>query len=237
MWKSVEKLVEKKEYTEMVYVIERVCGICSFGHGWGYCASVEKAMGIEIPARANYLRTIWHELSRVHSHLLWLGLLADGFAFDSLFFHIWKLRESVLDLFEKTTGGRVIFFDTVLYNARYIVEGAYIVETSTNIFWSPYEDVHFRVATEQEYDEYGVYLNNERIYPAADGTYTIPANTGDAHIRMVGFDNEDTGDGEGGNVLLCDINEEALIEKTKEINDTCIYTWVETKTTFVWTNS
>ena len=107
--RGLEKLVEKKEYTEMVYVIERVCGICSFGHGWGYCASVEKAMGIEIPARANYLRTIWHELSRVHSHLLWLGLLADGFAFDSLFFHIWKLRESVLDLFEKTTGGRVIF--------------------------------------------------------------------------------------------------------------------------------
>lgn len=107
--RGLEKLVEKKEYTEMVYVIERVCGICSFGHGWGYCASVEKAMDIEIPARANYLRTIWHELSRVHSHLLWLGLLADGFAFDSLFFHIWKLRESVLDLFEKTTGGRVIF--------------------------------------------------------------------------------------------------------------------------------
>ena len=107
--RGLEKLVEKKEYTEMVYVIERVCGICSFGHGWGYCASVEKAMDIEIPARANYLRTIWHELSRVHSHLLWLGLLADGFAFDSLFFHIWKRRESVLDLFEKTTGGRVIF--------------------------------------------------------------------------------------------------------------------------------
>lgn len=107
--RGLEKLVEKKEYTEMVYVIERICGICSFGHGWGYCASVEGAMGVEIPQRAKYLRTIWHELSRVHSHLLWLGLLADGFAFDSLFMHCWKLRETVLDLFEKTTGGRVIF--------------------------------------------------------------------------------------------------------------------------------
>jgi ech hydrogenase subunit E len=107
--RGLEKLVEKKEYTEMVYVIERVCGICSFGHGWGYCASVEGAMDVTIPKRAEFLRTIWHELSRMHSHLLWLGLLADGFGFESLFMHTWKVRETILDILEKTTGGRVIF--------------------------------------------------------------------------------------------------------------------------------
>lgn len=88
--RGLEKLVEKKEYTEMVYVIERICGICSFGHGWGYSAAVEGAMGVEIPERAQYLRTIWHELSRLHSHLLWLGLLADAFGFESLFMHCWR---------------------------------------------------------------------------------------------------------------------------------------------------
>jgi len=107
--RGLEKLVEKIEYPEMVFVVERICGICSFGHGWGYCASVEGLMNVEIPKRAEYLRTIWHELSRVHSHLLWLGLLADAFGFESLFMHCWRLRETVLDLFEKTTGGRVIF--------------------------------------------------------------------------------------------------------------------------------
>ncbi|MCL1809158.1 MAG: nickel-dependent hydrogenase large subunit [Clostridiales bacterium] len=107
--RGLEKLVEKKEYAEMVYVIERVCGICSFGHGWGYCAAVEGLMKVEVPTRANYLRTIWHELSRVHSHLLWLGLMADAFGFESLFMHCWRLRETILDMFEKTTGGRVIF--------------------------------------------------------------------------------------------------------------------------------
>jgi len=107
--RGLEKLVEKKEYTEMVYVIERICGICSFGHGWGYCAAVEGAMNIEVPDRAEYLRTIWHELGRIHSHLLWLGLLADGFGFESLFMHCWRVRETILDLFEETTGGRVIF--------------------------------------------------------------------------------------------------------------------------------
>ena len=107
--RGLEKLVDKREYTEMVYVIERVCGICSFGHGWGYCHTVEGLMGIEVPERAEFLRTIWHELSRIHSHMLWLGLLADGFGFESLFMHCWRIREKVLDLFEKTTGGRVIF--------------------------------------------------------------------------------------------------------------------------------
>jgi len=107
--RGLEKLVEKKEYTEMAYVIERICGICSFGHGWGYCAAVEGLMGIEAPKRGEYLRTIWHELSRIHSHLLWLGLLADSFGFESLFMHCWRVRETILDIFEKTTGGRVIF--------------------------------------------------------------------------------------------------------------------------------
>ncbi|MGI6722389.1 MAG: nickel-dependent hydrogenase large subunit [Anaerovoracaceae bacterium] len=107
--RGLEKLVEKREYPEMVYVIERICGICSFGHGWGYCQAVEGAMKVEPPERAQYLRTIWHELSRIHSHLLWLGLLADGFGFESLFNHCWRIRETVLDIFEETTGGRVIF--------------------------------------------------------------------------------------------------------------------------------
>lgn len=107
--RGLEKLVEIREWPEMVYVIERVCGICSFGHGWGYCKTIEANMGVEIPKRAEYLRTIWHELSRMHSHMLWLGLLADGFGFESLFMHCWKVRETILDIFEETTGGRVIF--------------------------------------------------------------------------------------------------------------------------------
>lgn len=107
--RGLEKLVEKKEFTEYVYVAERICGICSFMHGMGYCQAVENIMGIKIPERAEYLRTLWAELSRIHSHLMWLGLLADAFGFESLFMHCWKLREQILDIFEATTGGRVIF--------------------------------------------------------------------------------------------------------------------------------
>ena len=107
--RGLESLTSKKDFNEMVYVAERICGICSFMHGMGYCMALEDIMNVEVPRRADYLRTIWAEMSRLHSHLLWLGLLADGFGFESLFMHSWRLREKILDMFEVSTGGRVIF--------------------------------------------------------------------------------------------------------------------------------
>lgn len=107
--RGLEKLVEKRDFTQFVYVTERICGICSFGHSMGYSQCIEQLMGIEVTSRAEYLRVIFHELSRVHSHLLWLGLAADAFGFEALFMHSWRLREEVLDIFEECTGGRVIF--------------------------------------------------------------------------------------------------------------------------------
>jgi ech hydrogenase subunit E len=107
--RGLEKLVEKKDYQQYTYVAERICGICSFMHGMGYCMTIESIMNVEIPERAKFLRTIWAELSRMHSHTMWLGLLADAFGFESLFMQSWKIRERILDIFEETTGGRVIF--------------------------------------------------------------------------------------------------------------------------------
>jgi ech hydrogenase subunit E len=107
--RGLEKLVEKKDFFEMTYVAERICGICSFIHGQSYCQAIEGMMKIDVPERALYLRTIWGEMSRIHSHLLWLGLFADSFGFESLFMHSWRVREKLLDIVEETTGGRVIF--------------------------------------------------------------------------------------------------------------------------------
>lgn len=107
--RGLESLVKTKDFNEMMYVIERTCGICSFMHGMGYCESIEHIMNVEVPDRGRFLRTLWCELSRMHSHLLWLGLLADGFGFESLFYQCWRMREKILDMFEMTTGGRCIF--------------------------------------------------------------------------------------------------------------------------------
>ena len=106
--RGFEKLVEKREFTEYVYIAERTCGICSFIHGLTYCQGIEEIMKVEVPERALFLRTIWSEYSRLHSHLLWLGCFADSFGFENLFMNAWRIRERILDVMEQTTGGRVI---------------------------------------------------------------------------------------------------------------------------------
>lgn len=107
--RGLEQLAEKRDFNNYQYVIERICGICSFKHGMAYCEALESIFNAEVPERAKYLRSIWGEMSRMHSHLLWLGLLADAFGFDALFMQCWRMREKILDMFEASTGGRVIF--------------------------------------------------------------------------------------------------------------------------------
>ncbi len=107
--RGLELLAEKRDFNDYQYVVERTCGICSFGHGLAYCQALESIFHAEVPERAKFLRTFWFEMSRIHSHLLWLGLLADAFGFDALFMQCWRMREKVLDMFETSTGGRVIF--------------------------------------------------------------------------------------------------------------------------------
>ncbi len=87
------------------------------------------------------------------------------------------------------TGGtyaRVIMFDTLLSNTNFIVENTLIIKETTNMFWAPDGDIHFRVITDGTFEEYNVYINDKLATPDASGTYTIAANTGDAHVRVDG---------------------------------------------------
>jgi len=127
--RGIEKAGEKNDYPLNVYLVERICGICSATHGLAYCMAVEKLLGIEPPPRANYLRVVWTELHRLHSHLLWLGLLADAFGFESLFMQIWRIREMVMDVLEKTAGNRVIISVNTLGGVRRDMTDEQIEET------------------------------------------------------------------------------------------------------------
>lgn len=106
--RGLEKIAEKKDYIQDVYLAERICGICSFIHSQNYCQGIEELMKVQVPDRAKYLRVVWAEVHRLHSHLLILGLLADAFGFENLFMRLWKVREQTLNIMEKTTGNRVI---------------------------------------------------------------------------------------------------------------------------------
>ena len=106
--RGIEKLAEQKDFLQDVYLVERICGICSFMHSLNYCQGIEALMGVAVPDRARYLRVVWAEMHRMHSHLLILGLLADAFGFENLFMQLWRVREIILDLMEKTAGQRVL---------------------------------------------------------------------------------------------------------------------------------
>jgi len=105
--RGIEKACESRNYIQALYIIERVCGICSHAHTSCFCQAFEDLAGLEVPRRAHYIRGIVGELERLHSHLLWLGVAAHEIGFDTLFMYTWRDRELVLDLLARIGGNRV----------------------------------------------------------------------------------------------------------------------------------
>lgn len=105
--RGIEKLCESRTYTQAVHLVERICGICSHVHTTTFCDAVESLLGLDLPQRALYIRALLCELERIHSHLLWLGVLAKNVGFDTVFMYSWRDREIALDIMEELSGGRV----------------------------------------------------------------------------------------------------------------------------------
>jgi NADH-quinone oxidoreductase subunit D len=105
--RGIEKACEERTYVQDVYLVERICGICSHAHSTCFVQAVEEIAGLEVPRRALYMRTLIGELERVHSHLLWLGVAAHEIGFDTLLMFTWRDREVVMDLLALLTGNRV----------------------------------------------------------------------------------------------------------------------------------
>lgn len=105
--RAVEWIGMQRNPIQVLYLAERICGICSFCHPIAFARAVENAANIIVPERAEYLRTIQGELERIASHLLWAGVAAHEIGFDSLLFLTWQMREKILDLTEYLTGNRV----------------------------------------------------------------------------------------------------------------------------------
>lgn len=104
--RGIEKLAESKTYEQDVFLVERICGICSTSHPFAFVQAAEDVSGIIVPERAQYIRTIIGELERIHSHLLWVGLAGHFIGYNTVFMWAWKYREPVNDMFEIITGNR-----------------------------------------------------------------------------------------------------------------------------------
>lgn len=105
--RGIEKACEERSYIQDIYLIERVCGICSHSHSTCFIQAVEEIACLQIPERAKYIRTLIGELERIHSHLLWLGVAGHEIGFDTLLMYTWRDREVVMDLLAELTGNRV----------------------------------------------------------------------------------------------------------------------------------
>lgn len=105
--RGIEKACEGQTYIRDLYLIERVCGICSHSHATCFVQAVEEIAGLQVPKRATYIRTLIAELERVHSHLLWLGVAGHEIGFDTLLMYTWRDREVVMDILALLTGNRV----------------------------------------------------------------------------------------------------------------------------------
>jgi Ni,Fe-hydrogenase III large subunit len=106
-FRGIEHLAETRNYIQVIALMERVCGICSFIHTLTLCQAMEKLTGLTPPPRAQYIRVVMAELERLHSHVLWAGIAAKLMGFKTMFMTCFELREKVMDILQAISGNRV----------------------------------------------------------------------------------------------------------------------------------
>jgi len=114
--RGFEKLMEYRLPIQNAVLSDRICVFEALNWNLLHAEAVEELLGIEVPPRAQYIRTIMAELSRVQSHFVWYGVFSIALGFETGFKIAFAYRDYVLDLFEMITGGRV-------YPAGYICPG------------------------------------------------------------------------------------------------------------------
>jgi len=105
--RGIEKGFEQRDLLKNIYLAERVCGLCGHSHSSCFVKGIEEIIGAEVPPRAQYIRTLVFELSRIHSHYLYAAMCAYELGYDTLFHLLFRDRESVMEILEEITGNRV----------------------------------------------------------------------------------------------------------------------------------
>jgi NADH-quinone oxidoreductase subunit D len=104
---GIEKTAEDKSYWKVIPVVERMDYLAYHFNAMAFCGAVEMLLELEIPKRGQYLRVIHLELNRIMSHLVWLGTSALDLGAISMLWYAFRERETILDLFEMSTGQRM----------------------------------------------------------------------------------------------------------------------------------
>ena len=105
---GIEKTCEAKFYQQVVPLTDRIDYLCPMTNNLCYVLAVEKLLGLELPPKAQWLRVMMNELTRINSHLVWLGTHAMDIGAMTVFLYCFREREDILRLFEAVSGQRMM---------------------------------------------------------------------------------------------------------------------------------
>jgi NADH-quinone oxidoreductase subunit D len=105
---GIEKTCEAKFYQQVVPLTDRIDYLCPMTNNLCYVLAVEKLLGLEIPPKAQWLRVLLNELTRINSHLVWLGTHALDLGAMTVFLYCFREREDILRIFEMASGQRMM---------------------------------------------------------------------------------------------------------------------------------
>jgi NADH-quinone oxidoreductase subunit D len=105
---GIEKTCEAKFYQQVVPLTDRIDYLCPLTNNLAYCLAVEKLLGLEIPPKAQWMRVLMNELTRINSHLVWLGTHAMDLGAMTVFLYCFREREDILRFFEMVSGQRMM---------------------------------------------------------------------------------------------------------------------------------
>ncbi len=149
MKKGIERIMVGRPWQEVMFLAERVCGICSVIHNYVYIETVEKISQIEVPERAALLRLVANELDRIQSHFLANFSYCYTIEHETLAMYLLNIRETAMDLLEYLTGARVtcsyivpggVRFDLLDEDKARILTGISKIETDTTKFMTMFDN-------------------------------------------------------------------------------------------------
>ncbi len=105
---GIEKSCEAKTYSQAITLTDRVDYLAPLSNNLCYCLAVEKLLSLEVPKRAQYIRVLLTELTRIASHLVWLGTHAIDLGAMSVFLYTFREREEIMKIFEYVSGQRMM---------------------------------------------------------------------------------------------------------------------------------
>ena len=150
---GIEKTCEAKFYSQVTPMTDRIDYLCPMTNNTAYALAVEKLLGLEIPERAQYLRVLLNELTRIQSHLVWLGTHAMDIGALTVFLYCFREREDLLRIFEAISGQRMM--------SSYIRIGGIALEPPADI----YEKIRsFLNSFPKHIEEYEGLLNGNPIW-------------------------------------------------------------------------